>query len=217
METASARRPLKSRQTGWATALAGLLLSWRVSPNAISVASVFFAAGVGGALYVSGQAGPRQRMLLLALAAVGIQLRLLSNLLDGMVAVEGGLKTKSGEVYNDLPDRVADWLILVLAGYATGKLPFGTALGWSAGLLAVFTAYVRMLGGSLGLKQSFIGPMAKQQRMAVLTAACLLSIVETKLVRPGTVLWAALMVINLGCLITIVRRTRRIVAELESR
>jgi phosphatidylglycerophosphate synthase len=217
METASARRPLKSRDTGWAKALAGLLLKGRVSPNAISIASVFFAAGAGAALYFSVQGGPRQRMLLLVLAAAGIQLRLVSNLLDGMVAVEGGLKTKSGEVYNDLPDRVADSLILVLAGYAAGHLSFGPALGWSAALLAVFTAYVRMLGGSVGLKQSFIGPMAKQQRMAVLTAACVLSIVETRFVRAGTVLWAALIVINLGCLVTIVRRTRRIVAEMESR
>jgi phosphatidylglycerophosphate synthase len=217
METVSARRPLKSRQTGWAKALAGLLLKWRVSPNAISIASVFFGAGAGGALYFSGQARPHQRMLLLALAAAGIQLRLISNLLDGMVAVEGGLKTKSGEVYNDLPDRVADSLILALAGYAVDTLPFGLALGWSAGLLAVFTAYVRMLGGSVGLKQSFIGPMAKQQRMAVLTAACVLSIVETRFVRAGTILWAALIVINFGCLVTIVRRTRRIAAELESR
>jgi hypothetical protein len=73
METASARRPLKSRDTGWPKALAGLLLKGRVSPNAISVASVFFAAGAGAALYFSAQAGPRQRMLLLALAAAGIQ------------------------------------------------------------------------------------------------------------------------------------------------
>ena len=217
METASARRPLKSRDTGWAKALAGLLLKLRVSPNAISIASVFFAAGAGAALYFSGQVSPRQRALMLALAAAGIQLRLLCNLLDGMVAVEGGLKTKSGEVYNDLPDRVADLLILVPAGYAVCGLAYGAALGWSAALLAVFTAYVRLLGGSVGLKQSFIGPMAKQQRMAVLTVACLLSIIETRFLRSGPVLWGALMVISLGCVVTIVRRTRRIVAEMESR
>ena len=51
-------------------------------------------------------------------AAACIQLRLLCNLFDGMVAVEGGFKTKSGEIYNELPDRVADVLILAGAGYA---------------------------------------------------------------------------------------------------
>ena len=50
-----------------------------------------------------------------------------------MVAVEGGRRTKSGEVFNDLPDRLSDPLILVGAGYA---LPYawGPQLGWAAGL-----------------------------------------------------------------------------------
>jgi phosphatidylglycerophosphate synthase len=217
MATTPARRPLKSRDTGWAKALAGLLLHWRVSPNAISIASVFFAGGAGAALYFSAQPSPGPRALLLALAAAGIQLRLLCNLMDGMVAVEGGLQTKAGEVYNDLPDRVADVLIFVAVGYAVRGFPYDLLLGWSAALLAVFTAYVRMLGGAAGLKQSFIGPMAKPHRMAALTVACLLSMVETRFLRSGAVLWTALIVIDLGCLVTIVRRTRRIVAEMESR
>jgi len=216
-DTATSRRPLKTRDTGWARALAAWLARKCVAPNSISVASVFFAAGAAVALYFSGQAGARYRMLLLTTVIFGIQLRLLANLLDGMVAVEGGLKTKSGEVFNDLPDRIADSLILIAVGYAVPGLPYGATLGWCAALLAVFTAYVRMLGGAAGLPQSFIGPMAKQQRMAVLTVACLLSLFEVRFVRVGTVLWIALIVINAGCVVTIVRRTLMIVHELESR
>src|SRR5262249_30120880 len=119
-----------------------------------------------------------------------------------------------------VPDRIADPLLFVAAGYAIPALPYGEALGWSAALLAVFTAYVRMLGGAVGLAQSFIGPMAKQQRMAVLTVACLASIFEPWLqfsfMRSGAVLWAALILVNLGCLVTICRRTIRIVRELEA-
>lgn len=217
METVAARRPLKSRDTGWAKAMARRLVQWRISPNAISIASMFFAAGAGLALYSSGHPTFVHRPILLLLAAAGIQLRLLCNLLDGMVAVEGGLKTKSGEVFNDFPDRVADALILVPAGYAIPGLPYGPALGWGAGLLAVFTAYVRMLGGAAGLKQSFAGPMAKQQRMAVITIACLTSTVELRLVRSGLTLWIALIAVNVGCVATIVRRTTAIVRELELR
>jgi hypothetical protein len=98
-------------------------------------------------------------------------------------------------------------------------------LGFVAAILAVFSAYVRMLGGASGLKQSFIGPMAKQHRMAALTVACVLSIAEDRLFTsagptfwtPGAILWIALIVINLGCLITIWRRTARIAHELEAR
>jgi phosphatidylglycerophosphate synthase len=216
METATSRRPLKSRDTGWARAFAARLARWRVTPNVISVASIFFAAGAAVALYFSGHANPLHRALRLAAAAGGIQLRLLCNLLDGMVALEGGMKTKSGEVYNDLPDRISDSLILVAAGYAVPGFPYGPVLGWCAALLAVFTAYVRMLGGAAGLPQSFIGPMAKQQRMALMTGACILSIFETEFLPAGAVLWIALLVVNAGCVVTIVRRTAKIVRGLES-
>ena len=60
-----------------------------------------------------------------------IQCRLLCNLFDGMVAVEGGKKTNSGELFNDIPDRIADPLILVSAGYAVHMVAYGAELGWS--------------------------------------------------------------------------------------
>ena len=47
--------------------------------------------------------------------------------------------------------------------------------------MAVFTAYVRLLGGSLGMTQHFIGPMAKQHRMFTLTLVTLLAAVESML------------------------------------
>jgi phosphatidylglycerophosphate synthase len=217
METGTARRPLKSRQTAWANALAQILVKWRISPNAISITSVLFALTGAAALYFSAGLKGGERAWLLLLAVGGIQGRLLCNLLDGMVAIEGGRQTKSGEIFNDLPDRIADALIFIGAGYGAQQHPFGRELGFAAAALAIFTAYVRMLGGASGLKQSFIGPMAKQHRMATLTLACALSMVESKFWREGSVLWIALMVINLGCVLTIWRRTARIARELESR
>lgn len=56
--------------------------------------------------------------MLFLLAAAMIQGRLLCNLMDGLMAIEGNLKSASGEIYNDAPDRVSDALILVGAGYA---------------------------------------------------------------------------------------------------
>jgi phosphatidylglycerophosphate synthase len=217
METETARRPLKTRQAAWANRLAKLLVQWHVSPNAISIASIFFAAGAGVALYFSAKVVGGERTLLLVLAVAGIQGRLLCNMLDGMVAIEGGRQTKSGEIFNDLPDRVADVVIFACVGYAAREHPFGVELGFMAAILAVFTAYVRMLGGASGLKQSFIGPMAKQHRMFTLTLACVLSIFEVNFFAVGTVLWAALIIVNLGCLVTIWRRTARIARELEAR
>lgn len=212
-----ARRPLKSRGSRWATHTAQRLANAGVRPNAISLMSIVFAAVGAACLVFSSPRVPAQRALLLVAAAACIQFRLICNLLDGLVAVEGGLKTKSGEVFNDLPDRISDPLLLVAAGYAIPSLSWGPALGWAAGLLAVMTAYVRLLGGSLGLAQNFAGPMAKQHRMAVLTAACLLATLEPWLGWNDVILAAALGIIVAGCVLTVARRLRRIVQEMEAR
>ena len=199
---APARRPLASRQSGWARAIAGWLVSQRVAPNHISVASVAFAAAAGFCFWMS-----RQSPWWLLGAAAGIQLRLICNLMDGMVAIEGGLKSKTGDVFNDLPDRFADLLIIAPVGYAIGY----PDLGWCAGALAVFTAYVRVLGGALGHKQDFVGPMAKQQRMAVLTFAALVGIFWP------TALTVALAVIAAGSLVTVFVRALRLLKLMEQR
>ena len=117
-------------------------------------------------------------------AAAAMPLRLLCNMLDGMLAVEGGLTTPSGELYNELPDRLADLLILVGAGYAIGEVPWGPELGWAAATTALLTAYVRTLGVAAGASHHFVGPMAKPRRMHVLIAACL-----SRPSRPPSVGW----------------------------
>jgi phosphatidylglycerophosphate synthase len=211
------RRPLKSRQRGWAKALAGMLAQAGVSPNAISLASIGFAALAALSLLATSATGALLQPVLWLIAALGIQLRLLCNLLDGMVAVEGGRGSKSGEVFNDAPDRLADIVILVAAGYALPWPTWGGALGWVAAMLAVLTAYVRVLGRALSLPQDFCGPMAKQHRMAVLTVACLGAIVEDLLLgNHGWVLGAGLVVMAVGSALTIGRRLVRLVRALEA-
>lgn len=217
METETARRPLKVRDTAWARELAVVLVRLKISPNAISISSAVFAAMAAIALYSLPKFQDGHRILLLIVAIAGMQMRLLCNLLDGMVAIEGGTKTKSGEVFNDLPDRIADSMIFIGTGYAAQSHPFGRELGFIAAILSIFTAYVRLLGGAARLKQSFIGPMAKQQRMALLTLACALSLAEPMVLPSGTILCSALIVINLGCVITVWRRTAKIVYEMEAR
>jgi len=207
------RRPLKSREQAWAKALASTLVRLRISPNTISLFSIVFALLAGAAFFLSGQAFGVQRLVWLVVAAAGIQLRLLCNLLDGMVAVEGKMGSKTGEIYNDFPDRIADPLIIVPAGYAIG-IP---ALGWAAGLLAVMTAYVRVLGGSMGVPQDFRGPMAKPHRMATLTIATIADGVAGLYNWGGRLLCAALALIVLGTIITMIRRTARMARELNAR
>jgi len=124
-----------------------------------------------------------------------------------MVAVEGGKSTASGELFNDIPDRIADPLIIVAAGYAISVVPWGITLGWFAGILAVMTAYVRTLAVSIGAPANFAGPMAKQHRMAILTVACCVTAAESYLWQSTHALLVALLIIAAGCVITLFRRT----------
>ena len=208
----SKRRPLRSRDRAWARWLAGRLAASGVRPNAISIASLASAGVAGAARYYASLLGPRMGAALLLLAALCIQLRLLCNLLDGMVAIEGGRASKSGEVFNELPDRLADLAVLVPVGYATSQV----FLGWSAGTLALLTAYVRALGVSAGARTDFCGPMAKPQRMAVMTVAALLAACEHLAGWPERSLVAALWIIVVGATITFLRRTSHVLRELES-
>ncbi len=208
------RRPLATRERGWAKAAASALNRAGVPPNGISAASLVFALAAGFALWRSGEASGILRIVALVAAAVLIQLRLLCNMLDGMVAIEGNRRTPYGEIFNDLPDRFADLAILVGAGYSLSAFSWGVQLGWVAGTLAVLTAYVRLLGGTIGMRQYFTGPMAKPHRMAVLTVACVLAALEPLAGWRGQTIGIALALIVAGSIVTLVRRTAQIVAEI---
>lgn len=212
---------MKTREKPWAQALAKRVAGAGITPNAVSVLSIVFAVLGAVCLMTASEACCKTAASLLWLgAAVCIQLRLLCNMIDGMVAIEGGMKSPVGGLYNEVPDRIADPLLLMAAGYCSEwvvKL-WGIPLGWVAAVFSVITAYIRVLGGTLTGAQSFIGPMAKQHRMAVLTFACLGSIAEVWLRRDGKpaqeVMRAALIVIVAGCVVTCWRRLRLIAQDL---
>jgi len=218
------RRELKSRQTAWARGLAKGLIATNLSPNAISVLSIFFAAGsMTCFLLVPEQTTPLTTGLLWFGAAAGIQFRLLCNLMDGMVAVDGGKASATGPIYNEVPDRIADVLILVGAGYSTRIEPgviklFETLpLGWSCAVLAMGTAYIRLLQGTLTGQQSFMGPMAKQHRMAVLTLGALIALGESLTGREPVAIYWALVIILVGSSVTFGRRLNLIVQALKAK
>jgi phosphatidylglycerophosphate synthase len=207
MNIPEARRPLASRSTRWAGVLATTAVRRGFSADGISILSLCVAAAGAAALLLL----PRPWNLLAC--AVGIQLRLLCNLLDGMVAIEGGKKSKVGVLYNEVPDRVADSLFLVALGFEIGT-PW---LGWLAALAAAVTAYIRVLGGTFGLAQDFRGPLAKQHRMFVMTLGCLLGVGEYCWNGGERVVVAAAWIIAFGAIFTCGARIRAIAQQLRAR
>lgn len=214
------RREIKTRDAKWAQNLAKFIAQkTNITPNAISVLSVFFGfvAFLGYCCCVIPRYPEKLYFLSPIVVILGIQCRLICNLIDGMVAIEGGKHSVIGGVYNEFPDRVSDTFIIVGAGIA-GLSVHSIMLGMIAALLAVLTAYTRLLGGTVGADQYFVGPMAKQHRMALLTVTAFVSLFQPLCPELNTILYpAVLFVIALGCVITVWRRLNFIKKDLETK
>ncbi len=206
------RRPIATRNARWAAATAQALARSRITPNMISQASIVFAALAGLAFWASAQAVALGAAVLLILGALGCQLRLLCNLFDGMVAVEGGKSAPDGPFWNEAPDRFADIAILVGAGLALDQ----PTLGFAAAAAAVLTAYIRELGRAEGAPVDFSGPMAKPQRMAAITAGAVLGAVEILTTGTQWALTVTLWAVAVGAAFTALRRSARLIAHLKN-
>lgn len=209
------RRPIKTRGAAWVQGLARWLTDKGVTPNQISTASMVCAALAFALLYATQSAAVPLAAACFLGAALGIQLRLLCNLLDGIVAVEGGKSAPDGPFWNEAPDRVADLLILFGLGHACGA----PTLGMLAAALAIGTAYLRELGRAEGMEPDFSGPFAKPQRMALATLAAALAAVTTIAAPAYThlVLEGAVWIIALGTAATALLRSRRLILWLKAK
>jgi phosphatidylglycerophosphate synthase len=191
--------------------LAGRLVAAGASPNAISALGMGAAILGGISFALIAQLPGSARPLWLA-GAVLVQLRLLANVLDGMVAIGRGVASPLGELFNEVPDRVSDTAILLGFAFAAGG---GWALGLAAALAAMSTAYIRAVGRGAGAGSAFCGPMAKQHRMAMLTALAVWCAVAPWAWGTGSVVPAiGLVVIAALSVVTAVRRLWRIARAL---
>jgi phosphatidylglycerophosphate synthase len=210
------RRPIATRNRKWAQDATAWLAERNVSPNAISIAGMCACIIAGIALGLTSISDYR---ILWLIAAAGAQLRLTANMLDGMVAIVSGRTSKTGELYNEVPDRISDAAVFVGAGFAWGG---NVTLGYIATILVIFTAYIRAAGKIAGAPNEFCGPMAKQHRMLVITLVCLYSAITPRSWQMITfneshigLVTLGLVVIIVGCIITVTRRVGRIAQALK--
>lgn len=212
-ELSATRRPIKARSSSTIRTLAATLSRAGVTPNQVSCASVLFSALSSACMFPRFLLPGQSRVIFFMLSAMFIQMRLLCNVLDGLIAIEGGKRTKYGEVFNEIPDRISDTLLLVSAGYATGSPEFG----WAAALCAVFTAYIRSFSAHHTGEQDFSGPMAKPHRMFVLTLAIVLRAAVDDQPFAPVIMASALLLICVGSVVTSVRRLRHCVRYISSK
>jgi len=203
------RRNLKSRETSWASFTAQTIARTKITPNQISILSVVMSI-IAMLAFLFSSSHP----YLLLIAALFIQLRLLCNLFDGMIAIEYKKKSSLGGIYNDLPDRFADAFIILGLSFAVQNKPYAIFIGWIGVFFSVMTAYIRVLGLSLGTNAYFNGPMAKQHRMFFCTFSAILQYVFFMLNITIPVIYYTLYIIAVGALLTCFNRLYKISSEL---
>lgn len=213
------RRPIASRKRRIWQVTARTLARAGVRPNSISIFGMLAAMLAGAAMVITSFARDdvAQRTLWFAAAAL-VQIRLLANMLDGMVAVQTGAASPVGELFNEIPDRISDAAVLIGFGLAAGSNPI---LGCLAACAAVFVAYVRAQGKAAGGPNDFCGPMAKPHRMFIITLAALFLALTPRAWRPElgaagqwSLIDLTLLAIIAGCFVTAFRRLRHIAAAL---
>ena len=211
------RRPIASREAEVSKRAAHWLVDRGFTPNSISIVGMIAGISAGAALFATAMPDQPTRIWWV-LGAVLVQLRLLCNMFDGMVAIESGKASAVGELYNEIPDRVSDAATLVGLGYALGS---SVELGFLAACLAVFVAYVRAMGKASGGEQEFCGPMAKPQRMFIVTIValyCGLAPADWPMAALALNSWSlpicALLIITFGSVVTAIRRLMRIALTL---
>ncbi|MFK8075158.1 MAG: CDP-alcohol phosphatidyltransferase family protein [Granulosicoccus sp.] len=208
------RRPISSRNHYWAQRLALYLTKKGISANRISLASLIFAVIGFVALWLSADISLRWQPSLFVGAALCCQLRLLCNLLDGMVAMESSVRPPTGALWNEIPDRFSDILFFVGIGFAADDMTLALVLS----VLAVLLSYVREFGHGVDGSMDYVGPMAKPQRMALTTFVLLLAslvgvlpVLKTMGMTSSDVLSLGLWLMVFGCVGTLVRRLKRLV------
>lgn len=178
------------------------LIRSRVSANALTWTALFVSIGGGMALALS----DRSVWLLFVVPVLAV-VRLGLNALDGMVASATHTSTSTGEVLNELSDRMADVAWIVGLGFIVG---FPLALGALGAVL--LSSYAGMLGKAVGGRRLYGGVMAKADRMIVLALAAPIAAYAG-----DRVLEWATWLIGIGAFVTLVERVMTIYRELHAK
>ncbi|GAA3095670.1 CDP-alcohol phosphatidyltransferase family protein [Streptomyces rectiviolaceus] len=138
----------------------GALARREVSPDTLTVAGVFCAAGAAAAL----------AWLPVPIAALPVAVLLAARLafanLDGALARDTGRTTRRGALLNELGDRTAD--LAMLAGFLTLAPLWLVA---TAGLAATLPSWVSLAGAAAGAPRLNGGPVGKTERCALVVLA----------------------------------------------
>ena len=172
-----------------------------VTANQVTVAAVAMSLAAGGLI----AAYPKSRGLLFMLPVV-LLVRMALNAIDGMLAREHGMKSRLGEVLNELGDVIADAGMYLPLGLVPG------VRGWlvvTVVALGIISEMAGVVAVQIGAERRYDGPLGKSDRAFAFGA---IAFVLACGVPPGR--WLAMVLAAMALLagFTILNRSRRALA-----
>lgn len=179
-----------------------------ISANNLSVLGLFFALLSSVCFWHAfSESTPLSFRLLLLFAMLSIQARLVCHALATLMTKQSHSYNPERPLYHLLVDRISDIFILLGVGYGLTLFPTASTTAWVTVVIALLSAYLRLLNKLCGLKQSLsAGPMAKLHRMMWLSISVLIALF-LPLEKAQLLLFISLWTILLGGLFTILFRT----------
>ena len=143
-----------------------LLHKFRISPNFLTVFTILFSFFIGYLLFL----GIDNKIYFL-FVSIGLLFRMMLNALDGMMATTYNLKSKEGEVLNEIGDVLSDIAIYFPFIYFN-SLSIELIIIFI--LLSVINEFCGLLAKSISGIRRYDGPMGKSDRAFFVGIICII-------------------------------------------
>lgn len=171
-----------------------------ITPNQITLATCLMSVAFGVFLLLSIN-------IYFYLLPLFFFVRMAFNAIDGMLAKEHNLKTKTGAILNEVTDVISDGFLY----FAFARFNFiNTHLLFLVIFLAVITEVTGLSALLIGSQRQFAGPMGKSDRAFIFSVMAIL--ITFGIIGP-TVMNAILSVVTFLLIVTIVNRARKSLAS----
>ena len=142
-----------------------LLRNIGVSPNQITIFTVFFSIALGVFLFFA-----IENKLWFLFVSLGLLLRMALNALDGMMAKQFNLQSKKGEILNELGDVISDLAIFFPFIYFDS---LKTEYVIIFIVFSIINEFCGILSKSIYGKRRYDGPMGKSDRALLVGLICI--------------------------------------------
>ena len=136
-----------------------------VSPNQITIFTVFFSIALGVFLFFA-----IENKLWFLFVSLGLLLRMALNALDGMMAKQFNLQSKKGEILNELGDVISDLAIFFPFIYFDS---LKTEYVIIFIVLSIINEFCGILSKSMYAVRRYDGPMGKSDRALLVGLICI--------------------------------------------